>query len=232
MRARCPVLGRAEPGDAARVAGGDEVVEPRVRERELVVEVRRRRAAAEARRGGDAAGFWRRPNDNRTVRAIYPNGFLPFIASTIYDGSAVAGLRGEMGGWNWDLSAGFGRNSFRFDVKNSANVSLGAASPTEFYAGTLVAGQFTGSLGVVKGVVPLPHALDNDQLQNATRLAESGGAWCIEQKDLTPERLASAIARLLTSPGTLGEAAAAAKSQGRPDAVASLADLVEAAAYR
>lgn len=104
-----------------------------------------------SRRGGDAAGFWRRPNDNRTVRAIYPNGFLPFIASTIYDGSAVAGLRGEMGGWNWDMSAGYGRNSFRFDIKNSANVSLGAASPTEFYAGTLVAGQFTGGLGVVKG---------------------------------------------------------------------------------
>ena len=39
-------------------------------------------------------------------------------------------------------------------------------------------------------LVPLPHSLDNDQLQNATRLAESGAAWCIEQKDLSPERLA------------------------------------------
>ena len=38
-------------------------------------------------------------------------------------------------------------------------------------------------------LVPLPHAIDNDQLDNATRLAESGGAWCIEQKELTPERL-------------------------------------------
>ena len=34
-------------------------------------------------------------------------------------------------------------------------------------------------------LVPLPHAVDNDQLQNAIRLAESDGAWCIEQKDLT-----------------------------------------------
>ena len=31
-------------------------------------------------------------------------------------------------------------------------------------------------------LVPLPHALDNDQLNNARRLAESGGAWCIEQQ--------------------------------------------------
>ncbi len=104
------------------------------------------------RRDGLAAGFWRRPNDDRTVRAIYPNGFLPFIATTIYDGSANAGLRGDMRGWRWDLSAGYGRNSFDFDVRNSANVSLGAQSPTEFDAGTLVFGQFTANVDVVRGV--------------------------------------------------------------------------------
>jgi iron complex outermembrane receptor protein len=58
-----------------------------------------------SRRRGEAAGFWRRANDNRTVRAIYPDGFLPLIESTIYDGSAVAGLRGETRGWDWDVSA-------------------------------------------------------------------------------------------------------------------------------
>jgi UDP-N-acetylglucosamine--N-acetylmuramyl-(pentapeptide) pyrophosphoryl-undecaprenol N-acetylglucosamine transferase len=76
-------------------------------------------------------------------------------------------------------------------------------------------------------LVPLPHAIDNDQLQNATRLAESGGAWCIEQKDLTSERLAGAIGRLMDEPEALAKAAAAAKAQGKPDAVARLADLVE-----
>jgi UDP-N-acetylglucosamine--N-acetylmuramyl-(pentapeptide) pyrophosphoryl-undecaprenol N-acetylglucosamine transferase len=76
-------------------------------------------------------------------------------------------------------------------------------------------------------LVPLPHSIDNDQLQNATRLAESGAAWCIEQKELTPDRLASAITRLLSSPQVLEEAAAAAKSHGRPDAVVRLADMVE-----
>lgn len=76
-------------------------------------------------------------------------------------------------------------------------------------------------------LVPLPHSIDNDQLQNATRLAEAGAAWCIEQNDLTPERLAAALTRLLSSPQTLEAAAAAAKGQGRPDAVVRLADLVE-----
>jgi UDP-N-acetylglucosamine--N-acetylmuramyl-(pentapeptide) pyrophosphoryl-undecaprenol N-acetylglucosamine transferase len=76
-------------------------------------------------------------------------------------------------------------------------------------------------------LVPLPQSIDNDQLNNAQRLAEAGGAWCIEQKELTPERLASAISRLLVAPDMLAQAAAAAKRQGRPDAVVRLADLVE-----
>lgn len=76
-------------------------------------------------------------------------------------------------------------------------------------------------------LVPLPHALDNDQLQNATRLAEAGGGWAIAQKDLTPERLKSEIERLARDQTTLLLAADAAKSQGRPDAVVRLADVVE-----
>jgi len=77
-------------------------------------------------------------------------------------------------------------------------------------------------------LVPLPHALDNDQLQNALRLAESGAAWCIEQKDLSPGRLAGDIGTLLGDPDRLAAAAAAARQLGRPDAVGRLADLVEA----
>ncbi len=75
--------------------------------------------------------------------------------------------------------------------------------------------------------VPLPHSLDNDQLYNATRLAESGGGWCIEQKNLDAERFAAEIAALMRAPERLAAAASAARKQGRPDAVARLADLVE-----
>jgi UDP-N-acetylglucosamine--N-acetylmuramyl-(pentapeptide) pyrophosphoryl-undecaprenol N-acetylglucosamine transferase len=75
-------------------------------------------------------------------------------------------------------------------------------------------------------LVPLPHSLDNDQLHNARRLAESGAGWCIEQKDLTPERLAHELTTLIERPSMLANAASAAKAQGRPDAVERLADLV------
>ncbi len=76
-------------------------------------------------------------------------------------------------------------------------------------------------------LVPLPHALDNDQLENATRLQEVGGAWCIEQADLTPERLCNEIMHLADSPDVMTRAAKAAQSMGEPRAAAGLADVVE-----
>jgi UDP-N-acetylglucosamine--N-acetylmuramyl-(pentapeptide) pyrophosphoryl-undecaprenol N-acetylglucosamine transferase len=76
-------------------------------------------------------------------------------------------------------------------------------------------------------LVPLPHALDNDQLENATRLQEGGGGWCIRQSELTPQRLANELERLLGSPELLADAAAKAKAMAPVDAVRKLADLAE-----
>ena len=50
-------------------------------------------------------------------------------------------------------------------------------------------------------LVPLPHALDQDQFVNAGVLAAAGGAIRIEQRDFTPERLASEIAGSGRRPG-------------------------------
>ncbi len=75
-------------------------------------------------------------------------------------------------------------------------------------------------------LVPLPHALDNDQMRNAASLSRAGGAWMIEQSALTTERLMAEIARLATDPAALATASAAARATGRPDAVQRLADLV------
>ncbi len=76
-------------------------------------------------------------------------------------------------------------------------------------------------------LVPLPHAVDNDQLLNATRLAEAGGAWCIEQKELTPQRLATELSTIFADTAQLSRAAAAAKAIGISDADVRLADVVE-----
>jgi UDP-N-acetylglucosamine--N-acetylmuramyl-(pentapeptide) pyrophosphoryl-undecaprenol N-acetylglucosamine transferase len=75
-------------------------------------------------------------------------------------------------------------------------------------------------------LVPLPHALDQDQFANAGVLEAAGGAIRIEQRDFTPERLAAEITALAGDPGRLVTMAQSAKSAGTLDAAERLADLV------
>ena len=98
------------------------------------------------KRDGKSAGFFRRPGDDRTVRAIYPNGFLPKINSDITDDSLGGGFRGKAGAWNWDLSSLWGGNEFAFTITDSANATLGANSPTRFRAGTLKFSELVNNL--------------------------------------------------------------------------------------
>jgi iron complex outermembrane recepter protein len=88
-------------------------------------------------RDGKSAGFYRIASDARNVTAIYPNGFLPLINTELNDFSGTVGLKGELSGWNWDLSGGFGKNDFGFVITNSLNRSFGAASQTRFDSGSL-----------------------------------------------------------------------------------------------
>jgi len=75
-------------------------------------------------------------------------------------------------------------------------------------------------------LVPLPGALDQDQLANANVLAAAGGAIVLKQDDFTPERLAREIATLAADPARLPAMAAGAQSAGVRDAAERLADLV------
>ncbi len=79
-------------------------------------------------------------------------------------------------------------------------------------------------------LVPLPTAMDDHQSANARALADAGGAVLIPQPQFTPERLAEELARL--TPERLAAMAAAARSLGRPDAAAALADVLEEIAPR
>lgn len=100
-------------------------------------------------REGEAAGFYRRPNQARSYTGLYPNGFLPEIHSTIKDVSVAAGLRGILfENWNFDLSNTFGRNAFDYGVENTVNASLRENSPTEFNAGGLAFAQNTTNFDI------------------------------------------------------------------------------------
>jgi UDP-N-acetylglucosamine--N-acetylmuramyl-(pentapeptide) pyrophosphoryl-undecaprenol N-acetylglucosamine transferase len=75
-------------------------------------------------------------------------------------------------------------------------------------------------------LVPLPHALDQDQSANAGVLEQAGGAMRLRQDDFTSARLAAEIGALASAPQKLVAMAAAARSQGVLDAAERLADLV------
>jgi UDP-N-acetylglucosamine--N-acetylmuramyl-(pentapeptide) pyrophosphoryl-undecaprenol N-acetylglucosamine transferase len=75
-------------------------------------------------------------------------------------------------------------------------------------------------------LVPLPGALDQDQLNNARVLEKAGGAVVMEQRNFSPEHAAGEMTRLLNDPARLAGMAAGAKSIGTLDAADRLAALV------
>ena len=102
-----------------------------------------------SRRDANSAGFYRRALDARNWPEIYPLGFLPVIEPTVVDVSSTVGVQGVHRKWTFDVSGGFGRNSFAFTIGDTLNVSLGPSAPpnkAEFDAGTLVLNQFIGNL--------------------------------------------------------------------------------------
>jgi UDP-N-acetylglucosamine--N-acetylmuramyl-(pentapeptide) pyrophosphoryl-undecaprenol N-acetylglucosamine transferase len=76
-------------------------------------------------------------------------------------------------------------------------------------------------------LVPLPHALDDNQTPNADALADAGGGWRVAQRDLTPQKLAELLTAAFRAPADLAKRAAAAHVLAKPDAAIRLADLVD-----
>jgi UDP-N-acetylglucosamine--N-acetylmuramyl-(pentapeptide) pyrophosphoryl-undecaprenol N-acetylglucosamine transferase len=75
-------------------------------------------------------------------------------------------------------------------------------------------------------LVPLPHALDQDQAVNAAFLEQAGAAETVRQSDFTPAFLTARLAALIEAPEALSRRAAAARQVGVPDAAERLADLI------
>jgi iron complex outermembrane receptor protein len=103
-------------------------------------------------RNGESAGFYRLANDNRNVPAIYAEGFLPLITTTLRDYAGTVGIKGDVGEFTFDLSAGYARNEFDFRIKNTLNASIGRNSKTEFDSGGLRYSQFIANLDVTRNI--------------------------------------------------------------------------------
>jgi UDP-N-acetylglucosamine--N-acetylmuramyl-(pentapeptide) pyrophosphoryl-undecaprenol N-acetylglucosamine transferase len=81
--------------------------------------------------------------------------------------------------------------------------------------------------GVPSVLVPLPGSPGDHQVRNARTLEREGAAVVLLDEDCDPPRLDAVVSELLAEPDRLDRMGAAARSLGKPDAAARLADLVE-----
>ena len=111
---------------------------------------------------------------------------------------AQAGVEGELVAFIDDMAR-------RYAEADLVICRAGAVTVAELSAG-----------GMASILVPFPHAVDDHQTANARFLADRGAAVLIQQRDLTPERLADLIRS--TDRATLLEMARKARALGKPEA--------------
>lgn len=75
---------------------------------------------------------FRRPNSTANFTALFPDGYYPLNNIEENDFQIVAGLKGTLIGWDYDVSSSFGRNYSHQFSKLSVRPSLGPTGPTEW----------------------------------------------------------------------------------------------------
>jgi len=133
---------------------------------------------------GESYGYFRRPLDNRNIRAIYPNGFLPIINPTIFDYSFDITLKTMLGKWQADFSAIIGGNNIDFNVKNSLNASMGLESPLNFDC---------GSLYLWQQAISVNSSRTFKTYTSSSLVFAAGGEYKVENYTVTEGELASYI---------------------------------------
>ncbi len=84
------------------------------------------------------------------VRAGLAGGFLPIINTKSKDINSAVGLRGDVGGFNVDLSLSYGRNTIDYRTLNSANYAFGTATPRNFDDGSTIYDQYVAGLDATR----------------------------------------------------------------------------------
>lgn len=84
------------------------------------------------------------------TRAGYADGFLPIINAKTSDLNSALGVRGQVAGFDVDLSGSYGRNRIEFRTLGSANYAFGTASPRDFDDGAVIYDQYVVGLDVTR----------------------------------------------------------------------------------
>lgn len=103
-----------------------------------------------SRRVSDLPFTFRAPNSVNSLPQVYPEGFRPNLVIRERDYEFAAGVRGKVGGWDWDVSSTLGYNRATENTSNTINASLGPSSPTVFYVGALRSTEWVNSLDLTR----------------------------------------------------------------------------------
>jgi iron complex outermembrane receptor protein len=93
---------------------------------------------------------FRNPNGAGNITAVTPDGYTPRLFLKDRDFQLTAGAKGSnILGFDWDFSSAFSRDDVGY-YENSLNASMGPASPTHFYIGTLKFQEWTTNLDLTR----------------------------------------------------------------------------------
>ena len=102
---------------------------------------------------------------------------------------------------------------------------IAAADLVVSRAGAMTIGELAAA-GRAAILVPFAAATNNHQELNARVLERAGGAMVITESELTPERLALAIAEIVNDPDRAARMGAASRTLAAPDATKKIVDLL------
>jgi len=123
--------------------------------------------------------------NNPGLLEVYPDGFIPQEETNETDYEAVLGLKGEWGGWDFDLSHAYGKDEVDVYATHSANYSLTyPGGALDFYAGSHLYWQRTSNVdlrrsfdtGVFAGPLELAFGGEYQAQQFQLKAGESD-AW-------------------------------------------------------
>ncbi|WP_177431617.1 TonB-dependent receptor plug domain-containing protein [Pseudomonas huaxiensis] len=97
-------------------------------------------------RDGYKHANFRQATANGNITEIYPDGASAKRPLDEDDFQVVFGGRGELAGWNTDLSTSYSRDYIRLTTSRNLNASFGPASPTTFYMGSQTFKQWVNNL--------------------------------------------------------------------------------------
>lgn len=103
---------------------------------------------------------------------------------------------------------------------------IAAADVVVCRAGAMTIGELA-AVGRAAIFIPFAAATNNHQELNARVVEKAGGGVVITESELTPERLAAAVAEIISSPDRARQMGDAAKSLAAPEATKKIVDTIE-----